>query len=159
MKLDVIAGQAVGRRGSPWELMLCDPVLALAHVGTMQALLDPERLTSPILLSWEDIAKELVADTMQLWLGKHEDENEPCCFMMTEIRQFPLGRICFITMVGGSNLWPIARTFFPRFMDYCKSRDVDFIETTTKPGIAKMLKRLGFVPTGVRCSRPVATYN
>jgi hypothetical protein len=157
--IEVLPGQAVGRRGSPWELMLCDQVMALAHVDTIRELLDASKLTSPLLLSWEDMAKEFVADTMQLWLGKHEDESTPCCFMVTEIRQFPLGRMCFIILVGGKNLWPIARTFFPRFIDYCKAQKVDFIEATTKPGALKLLKQLGFQPTGVRCTRAVAAYN
>jgi hypothetical protein len=146
-------------RYSQWELMLCDPVIALTHMDTVRTLLDTERLTGPILMSWDDMARAFAEDTMQLWMGRHEDEALPCCFMITEIRIFPLGRICFILLVGGKNLWPIARSFFPRFLDYCQSREVDFIETTTKPGVVKLLKRLGFQPTGVRCTRPLVTYN
>jgi hypothetical protein len=56
---------------------------------------------------------------------------------------FPLGRICFINLVGGKNLWPIARSFFPRFLDYCTSREVDFIKPP-RTGVVKLLKRLGF---------------
>lgn len=156
---EVQAGQAVGRRNSPWELMLCNPVIALANMDCIMELLDKSQLHGPILLSWDDFYKEFVAETMQLWLGKHEDDSAPCCFMVTEIREYPLGRICVILLVGGRHLWPIARAFFPRFLDYCKVNEVDFIEATTRPSIARIIKRLGFQATGIRCTRPLAIYN
>jgi hypothetical protein len=69
-----------------WELM---PAIRLSHrrYGHRKAVARYRALNWANSPLWDDMPG-ICQDIMQLWIGRHEDEEKPCCFMIAEIRCF-----------------------------------------------------------------------
>lgn len=139
-----------------YELLIVPESEAWEHRDDFARLFEGKHIRVPILYSVDQAIEMVEKGRFQLWLFRIIDEEYPCLAMLTEIVEYPAGRTVHVCLTVGSNMRRLAKHYYPTFLQWCKQRHADYIETTTHPSIARMLIRFGFTPTGVRMHYPLS---
>lgn len=114
----------------------------------------------PFMLYTYDQAMEMATEgRMQLFVAKKAEEQWPCLFFLTEMEEYPAGRVLRICLAAGKDLWPVTRRYWPAFVNWALNNGADFIEADTKKPIMRILRRLNFIPTSVKMQLPLKRMN
>lgn len=148
--MDTMAVHGVTSDREQFEILIGEESRADEYRDDVFRLLEGKEFNAPVLYSADQIIDMIAQGRMQIWFIRVVGEERPCLFMLTELLNYPAGRTVNICLTAGSKLWPAARKFFPMFVVWCRKHQADYIECTTRPDIAAVLRRLGFAYTGVR---------
>lgn len=99
------------------------------------------------------IWRALEAERLQLWLITQDEK--PLCVMITELRVFAEKRSCNLVAVAGKQTQDIWQEFFPYFKNWLIANEIDEIQATCRPSVARLIRALGFRETACVMTIPL----
>jgi hypothetical protein len=72
------------------------------------------------------------------------EDGAPVLSMVFEFRHYPKRTMLNVMALGGSNLAPMAMTFWPRFLEWTRNSGATHVEACAGPAMTRVLRGLGF---------------
>lgn len=143
-----------------FELRIVDSERAILFRDVLESMLQGMRpLNGPVLFSLDQALELVRQDRMQLWIARKEGDSWPCLFFLTEIDRYPAGNIVRICLIRGRHLRQIMTLFREKFLLWARMQDALYLEADVAPGLVRILKPHGFIPTSMRVHLPLVTLN
>lgn len=106
-----------------------------------------------ILYSAEQALARCRTGDMQLWVGLKNRRAK--VFMLTELLEYPAGRVVNICLVGGCGIVEFTKIFGEQFWEWCRLQGACMLVAEGSPALVRMLSRFGFVPTAIKMHKPL----
>lgn len=95
---------------------------------------------------------------IQIWVVYADDI--PICVMLTELRNYSKKKSCNLVAVAGKQTRVIWKEFFAYFRTWLIANEVDEIQATCRPSVARLIRTLGFRESArvmtIQCKEPSA---
>lgn len=135
------------------QVMQVAPMLIPAVRSSVERLFRGKRFPGLMLVTLDQMLRKAMIGEMQLWIA-YEEGEEPFLCMFTELINHPVARVLHIHPLAGSGL---RRVFdkLPDFEAWALMQGAHYIDFSTRPGLVRLLKRYGFIPTSISVHKPL----
>jgi len=93
---------------------------------------------------------------IQIWVIT--EDGFPVCVMLTELRVYAEKKSCNLVAVAGKQARTVWKEFFSYFKTWLIANNVDEIQATCRPSVARLIRTLGFTETAcvmtIQCKEP-----
>lgn len=113
-----------------------------AFAGIVQELMGAAKFPAPLLYDFRYVIEKVFRGEWQLWV-MFESGEVPELMMVTWAAQMPFGKLCFIELVCGEGLAELL-SLNQVFDNWLKFQNIDLVQSTTRPEIARMLTKAGW---------------
>lgn len=137
------------------NIMLVPPGMARQFVPTVEGLLAGKKFPGPFFYTLEHLFQKLEQGTMQLWLAFEEGES-PFMMLVTEICEFPAGKVLQYNLLAGSDVRKILPHMW-KVEGWAQMNGAFMATLSTRPKLAAILRRYGYRAPLTTVYKPLIT--